>query len=29
MLDLDAMGARNEDDVVKYLNEMRVYPKNG
>ena len=29
MLDLNAMGARNEDDVVKYLNEMRVYPKNG
>ena len=29
MLDLAAMGARNADDVVKYLNEMRVYPKSG
>lgn len=29
MLDLVAMGARNTDDVVKYLNEMRVYPKSG
>lgn len=28
-LDLDAMGARNADDVVKYLNEIRVYPKSG
>jgi hypothetical protein len=29
LLDLKAMGARNEDDVVKYFNEMRVYPKSG
>jgi hypothetical protein len=29
LLDLSAMGARNEDDVVKYFNEMRVYPKSG
>jgi hypothetical protein len=29
MLDLVAMGARNEDDVVKFFNEMRVYPKSG
>ena len=29
MLDLAAMSARNADDVVKYLNEMRVYPKSG
>ncbi|MEI8321809.1 MAG: SET domain-containing protein-lysine N-methyltransferase [Actinomycetes bacterium] len=29
LLDLAAMGAHNEDDVVKYLNEMRVYPKSG
>jgi hypothetical protein len=29
MLDLAAMGARNEDDVVMYFNEMSVYPKSG
>ena len=29
LLDLKTMGARNEDDVVKYFNEMRVYPKSG
>jgi hypothetical protein len=29
LLDLEAMGARTEDDVVKFFNEMRVYPKSG